>query len=132
MFVNVSQDRPPGPWTRWLETGLPAGGVAIGIVLILVPFLATLVRSLLFWDDAGASLSLRNFAVLFGDPHFYQALGNTVLAGAGATVVSSVLGLALAWIVARTDLPGRSTFELLNLVPFFLSPYVGAVSWIYL
>src|ERR1700712_3817819 len=96
MFVNVSQDRPPGPWTRWLETGLPAGGVAIGIVLILVPFLATLVRSLLFWDDAGPSPSLHNFAVLFGDPHFYQALGNTVLAGAGAEVARCAPGLGPA------------------------------------
>ncbi len=128
--AKVSEEGVSG--SRWLEIGLPAAGVAIGIALILVPFLATLVRSLLFWDDAGASLSLHNFAVLFGDPHFYQALGNTVLAGAGAAVASCALGLALAWIVARTDLPGRGTFELLNLVPFFLSPYVGAVSWIYL
>ncbi len=29
-------------------------------------------------------------------------------------------------------MPGRRWFEILNLVPFFLSPYVGAVSWIYL
>jgi iron(III) transport system permease protein len=28
--------------------------------------------------------------------------------------------------------PGRRWFEILNLVPFFLSPYVGAVAWIYL
>ena len=29
-------------------------------------------------------------------------------------------------------MPGRRWFEILNLVPFFLSPYVGAISWIYL
>src|SRR5258708_7429221 len=29
-------------------------------------------------------------------------------------------------------MPGRRWFEGLNLVPFFLSPYVGALSWIYL
>ena len=77
-------------------------------------------------------LSLQNFATLFHDARFYQAVGNTLLAGAGATVLSCLLGFALAWIVSRTDLPGRRWFEILNLVPFFLSPYVGAVAWIYL
>jgi len=115
-----------------LETALPLAGVIIGILLVLGPFLATAIRSLLFWDAGGGHLSLQNFNALFQDPRFYQAVGNTLLAGAGATVLSCLLGFALAWIVSRTDLPGRRWFEILNLVPFFLSPYVGAVAWIYL
>jgi iron(III) transport system permease protein len=115
-----------------LETALPLAGVIIGILLVLGPFLATAIRSLLFWDAGGGHLSLQNFNALFQDPRFYQAVGNTLLAGAGATVLSCLLGFALAWIVSRTDLPGRQWFEILNLVPFFLSPYVGAVAWIYL
>jgi iron(III) transport system permease protein len=115
-----------------LETALPLAGVIIGILLVLGPFLATAIRSLLFWDAGGGHLSLQNFNALFQDPRFYQAVGNTLLAGAGATVLSCLLGFVLAWIVSRTDLPGRQWFEILNLVPFFLSPYVGAVAWIYL
>ncbi len=115
-----------------LETALPLAGVIIGIVLVLGPFLATAIRSLLFWDAGGGHPSLQNFNALFQDPRFYQAVGNTLLAGAGATVLSCLLGFALAWIVSRTDLPGRRWFEILNLVPFFLSPYVGAVASIYL
>ena len=115
-----------------LETALPLAGVIIGILLVLGPFLATAIRSLLFWDAGGGHLSLQNFNALFQDARFYQAVGNTLLAGAGATVLSCLLGFALAWIVSRTDLPGRQWFEILNLVPFFLSPYVGAVAWIYL
>ena len=38
----------------------------------------------------------------------------------------------LAFLVARTDMPGRRWLDTANLVPFFLSPYVGALSWIYL
>ncbi len=115
-----------------LETALPLAGVIIGILLVLGPFLATAIRSLLFWDAGGGHLSLQNFNALFQDARFYQAVGNTLLAGAGATVLSCLLGFTLAWIVSRTDLPGRQWFEILNLVPFFLSPYVGAVAWIYL
>lgn len=114
------------------ETALPLTAVAIGIALVLGPFLATVVRSALYWDASGPALSWHNFSGLFADPRFYQAAANTVICGLGATVVSCVLGLGLAWVVSRTDMPGRRWFEIFNLVPFFLSPYVGAISWIYL
>lgn len=114
------------------ETALPLAAVVIGIALIVGPFLATLVRSALTWGASGPALSWRNFSVLFADPRFYQAAANTVICGLGATVISCGLGLGLAWVVSRTDMPGRRWFEIFNLVPFFLSPYVGAISWIYL
>jgi iron(III) transport system permease protein len=136
-MVSVAMEaEPPAAarrsWTPRLEIVLPAIGVVAGLLLILGPFLATIVRSILYWDDAGVSVSLANFSALFSDARFYQAVGNTLIAGTGATILSCLLGFTLAWIVARTDIPGRSWFETLNLVPFFLSPYVGAVSWIYL
>lgn len=118
---------------RWLQIALPATGVALGLLLIAGPFAATVIRSLLVWDAAEAvSVSAANFANLFGDPRFWSAALNTVIAGSLTTVFSLLLGFGLAWIVARTNLAGRAWLETLNLVPFFLSPYVGAISWIYL
>jgi iron(III) transport system permease protein len=114
------------------EIALPVTGVIVGITLITGPVLATIVRSALYWDASGPTASWRNFAGLFADPRFYQAAGNTIACGIGATVISCVLGLSLAWVVSRTDMPGRRWFEIFNLVPFFLSPYVGAISWVYL
>lgn len=111
---------------------LPGIAIAIGIALVASPFFATILRSLLAAAGEGLTLSLRNFAALFQDARFYSALGNTLIAGVGAMVISCAFGLGLAWIVTRTDLPGKAWFDTLNLVPFFLSPFVGAVSWIYL
>jgi iron(III) transport system permease protein len=125
-------DAPPSR-SRFWEKGLPAIGVAVGILLVLAPFLATVIRSLLYWQPDGAVIvTLRNFTSLLGDPRFFDAAAHTLLCGAGATAVSCVLGVSLAWIVSRTDLPGRSWFEVGNLIPFFLSPYVGAEAWRYL
>lgn len=118
--------------SNFAETALPLAAVVIGIALILGPVAATMVRSVLHWNAGGPAPSWRNFSGLFADPHFYQAVGNTVICGAGATVISCALGLGLAWVVSRTDMPGRRWFEIVNLVPFFLSPYVGAISWGYL
>ena len=108
------------------------GGVAVGVLLIVGPFLATVARSLLVWDGDVASVSLNNFARLFTDPRFVSAALNTLIASGCTTVLALLLGFSLAWLVARTDMPGRGWLETANLVPFFLSPYVGAISWIYL
>jgi iron(III) transport system permease protein len=130
--IEADGTRGGGGYGRFLQIALPLAGVAFGLVLIAGPFLATVIRSVLTGEGDSFALSLQNFVTLFNDRRFYQAVGNTVLCGLGATVVSCILGFSLAWVVARTDMPGRSWFETLNLVPFFLSPYVGAVSWIYL
>jgi iron(III) transport system permease protein len=120
--------------SRALQVGLPAFGVLAGIVLVAGPFLATLIRSLLYWSPDGASVavSLQNFTALLSDPRFHEAALNTLICGVGATIFSTLLGLSLAWVVSRTDLPGRSWFEIGNMIPFFLSPYVGAEAWSYL
>lgn len=117
---------------RFAQRGLPLSGVVIGILLIIGPFCATIVRSMLAWDASGPHVSLSNFVGILTSPHFYQAAGNTLICSASAALLSTGLGFALAWIVSRTDVPGRGWFEILNLVPFFLSPYVGAISWLYL
>lgn len=113
-------------------TSLPALAILFGAILILGPMLAGTVRSLLVWHGDAASVSLSNFVALVSDVRFYIAVGNTILCGACTTLVSLVLGTCMAWIVTRTDIPGRGWFETFNLVPFFMSPYVGALAWVFL
>jgi iron(III) transport system permease protein len=107
---------------------LPGLAVLIGVILVAGPFVATIVRSVLAGPTD--SVSLQNFIGLLSDQRFRAAVLNTLITGTGATILSCVFALGLAWIVARTDAPGRKWFDTLNVVPFFLSPYVGAMSWI--
>jgi iron(III) transport system permease protein len=124
-FMGVRTLKSPQGW-------LPALAVAIGVLLILSPFLATVVRSLLVGEEGSLTAGLGNFIGMFSNKRFWEALGMTAIMGTGATILACVFGLGLAWIVARTDLPGRNWFDTFNLIPFFLSPFVGAVSWTYL
>jgi len=87
---------------------------------------------MLVWQDDGVRLSIANFSNLLGDSRFYTAVGNTLICGFTTTILSAVFGISLAWIIARTNLPGKAWFETLNLVPFFMSPYVGAIAWTFL
>jgi iron(III) transport system permease protein len=126
-----------GPAARWLRRGavaafLPALGVIAGTLLIVGPVLSGLVRSLLVWRGDDVAVSLANFTGLLSDGRFYAALGNTLLCGGCTTLISLLLGTCMAWIVTRTEVPGRGWFETLNLVPFFMSPYVGALAWVFL
>ena len=125
-----AQHKGKGSWT-WAKS-LPLLGVSIGILLIIGPFLAGLVRSLLLWVADDPQISLANFTWLFTDRRIQTAAINSLMCGAGAMSISLVLGTSLAWIVSRTNVPGRELFKTLNLIPFFFSPYVGAIGWIFL
>lgn len=45
------------------------------------------------------------------------------------TVLSLVLATLLAWIIARTDTPGRGVLEVLITLPFFIPPILTATAW---
>jgi len=122
----AQQAAKPGRWPQYL----PVVGVIAGFLLVIGPLLATVLRSLLVFEGDDARLSLDHFIRIFKDPAIHAALGNTLICGLATTFFSLILGFTLAWLVARTDMPGRQWFEVGNLIPFFLSPYVGAISWI--
>src|SRR5262249_51814963 len=66
---------------------------------------------------------------LFTDRIIPKAFVNTLLISAGSTVLATLLGVSLAWINARTNCPWRDRLEPYNLIPFFLSPFVGPIAW---
>lgn len=55
-------------------------------------------------------------------------LGMLVLSG-GATLISLALAVPWAWLVTRTDVPGRRLFQLLGPLPLAIPPYVGAIAY---
>lgn len=115
---------------RHIERWTPGLAIALGVLLATIPVAATIFRSLTI--DGSDALTFLNYQRLFTDPRAHLAARNTLLIGISVTLGSGILGFLLAWIVSRTEIPGRKAFELLNLVPFFTSPYVGAMAWQYL
>lgn len=54
-------------------------------------------------------------------------LFNTLALTATVTLGTVLLGVSLAWLVERTDLPGRSVWRWLLAVPLAMPPFIGAV-----
>jgi iron(III) transport system permease protein len=64
-------------------------------------------------------LSAQNFRILL------DTLGIALL----KTAIAVSLAVLFAWIVARTDTPGRRTLEVLIALPFFIPPVITATAW---
>jgi iron(III) transport system permease protein len=63
-------------------------------------------------------------------PSTLELTWNSVQLALVVTAASLVLGISLAWLVTRTDLPGRRFFQLAFALPLALPSYVAAYAWI--
>ena len=73
-----------------------------------------------------------NYVKIFTVPRYLAAIKNSIIISASTTAFAGILGIMLAWITARTNTPFRGKLEPLNMIPYFLSPFVGAISWTYI
>jgi len=90
---------------------------AIGIAFFVVPLIGLLQRAP--WSELFDDLT---------DPVVRDALRLSLICSVGATALAVVLGLPLAWVLARTELPGRRMVRALVLLPLVLPPVVGGVA----
>lgn len=44
-------------------------------------------------------------------------------------MLAGTMGVVLAWFTARTDIPLCPLLQSLNIIPFFISPLIGAIAW---
>jgi len=76
-------------------------------------------------------LSKVSWSTLWSDlssPEAVEALKLSLGCSLAAAAVAVVFGLPLAWVLARTNLPGRALLRGLVLLPMVLPPVVGGVA----
>jgi iron(III) transport system permease protein len=118
-------------WTRGL-TRVPITAATITLVVFLVgyPLLMLIIGSFSApRPTEAASTNIRAYFALFRE---LDVIWNTIHIAVGSTLLALVIGLSLAWILARTDVPFAATLEQLVIIPFYLSPLLGAIGWILL
>ena len=77
-------------------------------------------------------LTLTNYLRVFADRDILPMLVNSVVYAGGAAALGTVLGALLAWIVARTNTPGKTLVELMPLYPILMPPIMKNIAWILL
>ncbi|MGC0378623.1 molybdate ABC transporter permease subunit [Streptomyces sp. SAI-229] len=108
------------PRPRAPGRGVPLALLApalLGLAFLLVPLLALLLRAP--WRDLPGQLT---------SPGLWEALRLSLLCATTATALSLVVGVPLAWLLARTDFPGRGLVRALVTLPLVLPPVVGGVA----
>src|SRR5438552_14182675 len=74
--------------------------------------------------DARKTVGVGAYAFIFADPDFWQSFLNSVLIAGAMVIIAVPLGALLAFVMERTDLPGKRCIEPRLAVPRFVSPTV--------
>ncbi len=77
-------------------------------------------------------LTLAHYRKVFTDPHLQKALWNTVILAFWVGLASLAIGVPMAWLSARTDLPGKRLIRGLMMASFVTPPFLGAFAWVML
>lgn len=89
----------------------------LGLIFLLLPLAGLLARTP--WSTLPARLA---------EPQVVEALKLSLLTSTMATVLCLVLGVPLAWMLARVTFPGRRLVRALITVPLVLPPVVGGIA----
>ncbi|GAA1591185.1 ABC transporter permease [Streptomyces globosus] len=105
---RTPRNRPPA------ALALPA---LLAVVFLLLPLAGILVRTP--WSELGGHL---------GSPGVLEALRLSLVVSFWALGLSLLLGVPLAWLLARVDFRGKAFVRSLVLLPMVLPPTVGGVA----
>lgn len=92
----------------------------VGTALIAVPVVALMFE--VPWSS---------FAAVFGDPGTRTALWLSVRTSVTATMLSVLVGLPVAWMLAGSRFPGKRLVRAVCVLPMVLPPVVGGVALLF-
>ncbi len=125
-FVPAEALRPRRNW----QAIITAGVVLVVSFLVLLPLVFLVEESLNTGDPMSfppQAYGIANYLAIFEED--YNVLVNTVIIAVMATVMAILIGFTLAWILTRTNVPGREKLERLMELPYYMTPLVGALAW---
>ena len=106
------------------RTGRPPAALlllaALGLAVFVIPLLGLAARTP--WGDLPMLLT----GAVVGD-----ALRLSLISSVAAAAISAVVGVPLAWVLARVDFPGRAVVRGLVLLPLVIPPVVGGAALLF-
>ena len=120
---------------RWLTTPhviLSIIMIAVMFYLVIIPLYRMIVTSVTVADIDLRALEdaevgdftlyhwVRMLTGKIGKLMTYEPLVNSVVVALGATFLSLAIGGLMAWLVCRTDIPGRETIHILAQVAYIM------------
>ena len=115
---------------KWIYT-MPA--VLFVLLMMVFPIIYTFRISFCEWSMSSATpptwVGLDNYTALLADTRFWQAVQNTFVFSAGALILETVLGVAIAMLLYR-DFRGKNFVKTLFLLPMVATPVAMGLVWV--
>lgn len=124
-MMNVKQSRLPVSGAIRLSQSIL---FVLLFIVVVLPAIELLGNSLSFKGRA----SLRNFALTFRHHDVLLALAHSLIVVTAATTAATLIGVLLAWLVARSDLRLKGFLRSVIIIPYFIPPFIGSIAWVYL
>ncbi len=78
------------------------------------------------------AFTFRNYKAVYLNSHTYPAIINTVIYATVGSVISLLLSIIFAWLIERTDMPGRNWAWSMMLLPLGMPAILRSMAWILL
>ncbi len=102
--------------------------LAMIAVLLLRPISEVFVVG--FIDPDSGAFTLTNYVRVLTRPYYLAALRNTLVVGGGGALGACIIGVPLAYFVARFRVKGRNVISTVAVLALVSPPFIGAYSWI--
>jgi len=111
--------------------------LAVGVCLIWAFLILFLVYPLcrIFYDavtDEAGRFTLANFHAFFTDHFYLRSLWNSLVLGVATVITTSILGIAVAFLLVRYNFWGRNLFSYLTIIPIISPPLVGVLGFTFI
>ncbi len=119
-----------------LERRIDAGAIVFALavaavaIMVLLPLAWLLYSSL--QNPTNGTLDFANYVSAFTKSIYLTPIANSLILATSVAVIAAAIGTPLAWLVARTDLPGRRLLRALVIAAFVTPPFLGAQAWMLL
>ncbi|UPO78502.1 iron ABC transporter permease [Arthrobacter sp. Helios] len=121
----------PGVSPRTVQTEkiAPWVWVAIVVFLVVIPVTALFWQSLAL-PDGGRGV--QNYVEVLSRGDIWEAIRNSFVIAFGSTAAALLIAVPFAYLVSRTDLPGRGFFRSVAVLTFAAPGFIAAMGWILL
>jgi iron(III) transport system permease protein len=103
------------------------------LLVVLYPLFAILIDSFQEQGSARTTVySLKAWRSALSDPAITTAVWNTITLTVARQAIAFPIAILLAWVLARTDIPGARWLEFLFWIAYFLPTVPVAMGWILL
>ena len=117
-----------------LSSRINSKTIVISLSVLLLLYFVIFPMGILLFDSVvkDGAINLENYRNVYSADVNWTALTNTVELSLMVMIASVIITFPLAWLVGRTDMPGKKGFRTLLVSSYMIPPYVGAIAWVQL